>query len=273
MNGSSMSATASDTLEDAHRVALQALALGRDVLRQYAPADLNATPKGPAGDVVTEIDYKSEHLMIQAIHNAFPAHRIRSEEGGRVDGPAEWSWLIDPLDGTNNVVLGIPLVGSCITLFHNDVAVVAGIYVAHEDAMYSAVRGRGAVRDGKAIRISYEGPPQLATVSWINGYAVGPDDDCAIRALAVLDRGFKRTLNLWSPSVDWSLLLQGRTAALLSYKNEPEDLLCGVLIAAEAGAVVTDFAGREVKDVIATEGLVVAAPEAAPYLAKLLAEL
>ena len=139
--------------------------------------------------------------------------------------------------------------------------------------MYSAVRGRGAVRDGKSIRISYEGPPHLATVSWINGYAVGPDDDCAIRALAVLDRGFKRTLNLWSPSVDWSLLLQGRTAALLSYKNEPEDLLCGVLIAAEAGAVVTDFAGREVTDANATEGLVVAAPQAAPYVAKLLAEL
>ena len=61
--------------------------------------------------------------------------------------------------------------------------------------------------------------------------------------------------------------------ALLAYKNEPEDLLCGVLIAAEAGAVITDFGGRAVTDISASDTLVVAAPEVAKYLAEVLGDL
>lgn len=268
-----MSTTVGNALDEEHRAALRAVASARQVLRQQAFADLGTAQKGTEGDVVTDIDYKSEHLMIEAIHDAFPRHQIKSEEGGRVDGRAEWTWLIDPLDGTNNIVLGIPLLGSCITLCHDGVAVVAAIYVAHEDMTYSAVRGQGALRDGKPIRVRYESAPEQATVSWINGYAVAADDPAVSRMLAVLDRRFRRTLNLWSPSVDWSLLVQGRTGALLSYKNEPEDLLCGVLIAAEAGALITDFAGRAVTDVSATDSLVVAAPQVAPYMDEVLAEL
>ncbi|MGH3401177.1 MAG: inositol monophosphatase family protein [Streptosporangiaceae bacterium] len=268
-----MDAELSGTLREAHHVALQAVGRSRQVLHQRAAAEFRTEEKGPAGDVVTDIDYASEHQMIKIIHDAFPDHRISSEEGGGVDGPAEWTWLIDPLDGTNNVVLGIPLFGSCVTLCHRGAPVVAAIYAAHEDATYSAIRGHGALRNGIPVRIRHEGPPEHATVSWISGYAVRPDDIGASQALELLDRRFKRTLNLWAPSVDWSLLVRGRTAALLAYKNEPEDLLCGVLIAAEAGAVVTDFAGCQVTDLGAAERLVVAAPDIASYLTKVLAEL
>lgn len=268
-----MDVTPNDRVDEAHRTALRAVALARQVLGQQVPAEFVTTQKSSAGDFVTDIDYKAEHLMIEAIHSAFPDHRITSEEGGAVDGPAEWTWLIDPLDGTNNVVLGIPLYGSCVTLCHNGDAVVAAIYVAHEDATYSAVRGKGALRNGKPIRISHDGMPQLATISWINGYGVAPDDADMRGTLALLERRFKRTLNLWSPSVDWSLLIGGRTGALLAYKNEPEDLLCGLLIAAEAGAVIMDFGGHEVTDVCAADHLVAAAPEVAQYVAEVLGEL
>ena len=268
-----MGTTFSGIMREAQRVALQAVEASRQVLRQRAAKEFDISEKGSAGDVVTDVDYASEHLMIKVIHDAFPDHQITSEEGGGVDGPAEWTWLIDPLDGTNNLVLGIPLFGSCVTLSHQGEPVVAAIYAAHEDATYSAIRGQGALRDGRPIRISHPGPPERATVSWISGYAVHPDDADASRALGLLDRRFKRTLNLWAPSVDWSLLVRGRTAALLAYKNEPEDLLCGVLIAAEAGALVTDFAGRHVTDVNAADSLIVAAPNVTPYVTRVLAGL
>jgi myo-inositol-1(or 4)-monophosphatase len=268
-----MDATLGDTLDEAHHTAVKAVALARKLLGQRSPGDFVATQKSVTGDLVTDIDYRAELIMMELIHSAFPNHRITSEEGGAVDGAAEWTWLIDPLDGTNNVVLGIPLYGSCVTLIHNGEAVVAAIYVAHEDATYSAVRGKGALRNGKPIRIRHDGAPQLATISWINGYGVTPADAVARRALGLLERRFKRTLSLWAPSVDWSLLVRGQTGALLAYQNEPEDLLCGVLIAAEAEAVVMDFSGREVRDVYATGTLVVAAPEMANYMAKVLGEL
>lgn len=268
-----MDVTRRDTLDEAHRTALTAVARARQVLGQQVPGKSAVTQKGSAGDLVTDIDYKAEHLMMEVIHSAFPDHRITSEEGGAVEGASEWTWLIDPLDGTNNFVLGIPLYGSCVTLCHRGEAVVAAIYVAHENATYSAVRGKGALRNGRPIRIGYDGAPELATVSWINGYGVAPDDAQARRTLALLERRFKRTLGLWSPSVDWSLLIEGRTGALLAYKNEPEDLLCGVLISAEAGAVITDFDGRHVTDVRTADSLVVAAPALAHYVRQVLTEL
>lgn len=268
-----MHVTLGDTLDEAHSTALKAVALARQLLGQQTPANFVAMQKSAAGDLVTDIDYQAEHIMMEVIHRDFPNHRITSEEGGAVDGPAEWTWLIDPLDGTNNVVLGIPMYGSCVTLCHNGDAVVAAIYVAHEDATYSAIRGKGALRNGKRIRIRYDGVPQLATISWINGYGVTPDDNGPRQALGLLERRFKRTLSLWAPSVDWSLLAGGRTGALFAYRNEPEDLLCGVLIAAEAEAVIMDFGGREVTDVCASDTLVVAAPEVAKYVAEVLGEL
>ncbi|MHB1595948.1 MAG: inositol monophosphatase family protein [Streptosporangiaceae bacterium] len=260
-------------LDEAHSAALRAVALAREVIMREASGEIRMTRKGSAGDVVSDIDYKAEGLMISAINEAFPQHRITSEEGGIVDGAdIEWSWLIDPLDGTNNVALGLPLCGSCVTLCHNGKAVVAAIYVAHEDATYSAVTGRGAFRDSRPIRIRYKGRPRHATISWINGYSAS-DDTFAGQAQAVLQRRFKRTLTLWSPSVDWSLLVSGRTAAVLAYKNEPEDLLCGVLLCAEAGAHLTDFSGRPIRDVSSADCVVVAAPEVGPYLANVLSAL
>lgn len=268
-----MDGTLDSTLDEAHRTALKAVALARQLLRQRASGHFSATLKSATGDLVTDIDYEAEHAMIEVIHGVFPNHRIASEEGGTVGGPAEWTWLIDPIDGTNNVVLGIPLYGSCVTLCHNGAAVVAAIYVAHEDATYSATRGKGAFRNATPIRIRHDGASQLATISWINGYSVTPDDAVARRALELLERRFKRTLSLWAPSVDWSLLIGGRTGALFAYQNELEDLLCGVLIAAEARAVIMDFSGREVTDIRANNTLVVAAPEVAKYVAEVLGEL
>jgi myo-inositol-1(or 4)-monophosphatase len=268
-----MDMTLGFSLDEAHHTALRAVTLARRVMAEQGSADMRVVQKGSAGDVVMGLDYKSEYLMIEAIRETFPTHRVQSEEGKVVAGVSEWTWLIDPIDGTNNVALGIPLCGSCVTLCHNGDAVVAAIYVAHEDVTYSAMRGHGAFRAGQPIRIHHHGAPELATISWINGYAVDPDDRRSRQALALLDRRFKRTLSLWSPSVDWSLLVRGRTGALLAYKNELEDLLCGVLIALEAGAVLADFDGNPVTKINAVDGLVVAAPEVAPYMAEVLSEL
>jgi myo-inositol-1(or 4)-monophosphatase len=89
---------------------------------------------------------------------------------------------------------------------------------------------------------------------------VRADDPVPRRALDRLDRQFKRILQLWAPSVDWALLADGRTGAVIAYENELEDLLGGVLMAAEAGARVTDFAGHDVPDLSAAARLVIAAP-------------
>ena len=58
-------------------------------------------------DFVTEVDKAAEHAIIEILHKAYPAHAILAEESRR-DGDAEYTWIIDPLDGTTNFIHGFP---------------------------------------------------------------------------------------------------------------------------------------------------------------------
>jgi myo-inositol-1(or 4)-monophosphatase len=128
-----------------------------------------AEPKGERGDVVTRVDREAEALIVAAIRERHPDHDVWSEEGGAYGpGNGEWHWKVDPLDGTNNVVLGLPLYGACLTLTRAGAPVVCAVHDAHDDATWSAVAGGGARREGRALAIGAP-PPVLSTVSWLQG--------------------------------------------------------------------------------------------------------
>ncbi|MDQ3760244.1 MAG: inositol monophosphatase [Actinomycetota bacterium] len=232
-------------------------------MRDRFSGDLLITAKGDRGDLVTDLDHEAERVIIDCITETFPEHRIISEECGEIAGSAEWTWLLDPLDGTNNVALGLPLFGVCVTLCHRGIPIIAAVYSGHQDATYVAVRGHGVVKDETTpVRIVGSVEPCRTTVSWIQGYGVRPDDPVPHRALSGLHGKFKRILQLWAPTVDWALLVEGRIGAVVCYRNEAEDLMGGILAAVEAGAVLTDFSGRAVADPAQVSGLVVAVPSA-----------
>lgn len=247
----------------ARQVAGNAAARAGGLARNRFSGDLLITAKGDRGDLVTDLDHEAERIIIDCITEKFPEHRIVSEECGEIAGSAEWTWLLDPLDGTNNVALGLPLFGVCVTLCHDGIPKISAVYAGHKDATYVAVQGHGVMRDGTApVRIVGSTEPCRTTVSWIQGYGVCPDDPVPHRALAGLRGKFKRILQLWAPTVDWALLVEGRIGAVVCYQNEVEDLMGGILAAVEAGAVLTDFSGRAVVDPTQVSGLVVAAPSA-----------
>ena len=70
--------------------------------------DLEIERKGERGDLVTEADLQAEHLIVVELQRSFPNHGIVAEESGRHGPESEWVWWVDPLDGTNNLVLGLP---------------------------------------------------------------------------------------------------------------------------------------------------------------------
>jgi myo-inositol-1(or 4)-monophosphatase len=252
-----------EALEDLRAFAIATAREAGSIARADFGREVLAEPKGERGDVVTRVDREAEALIVAAIQDRFPDHDLWSEEGGAygsADGP--WRWEVDPLDGTNNFVLGLPLYGVCLTLTRDGAPVVCAIHDAHHDATCSAVAGAGARREGRALAIGPPQPPVVSTVSWLQGYAVEAGDPVAARCRGALERTYKRVLRTWAPSVDWALLAAGRLGGVVAYRNEPEDLNGGVLLAREAGAAVAPFAGGA--------GLVAAAPEAIDGLVALL---
>ena len=113
-------------------------------------------------DVVTEVDYASEALVIKAISERFPADAILAEESGREHGArrtarGRWkkrTWVIDPLDGTVNYANGIPFFCVSIGLVEDGVPVVGVVLDPLRGDTYAAAAGGRATLNGVPVRAS-----------------------------------------------------------------------------------------------------------------------
>ena len=101
--------------------------LGREIEVSYK--DLTG-PLAPT-DAVTDVDHHIEEVLVARIREAFPGHGILGEEGTRhFPEGFEYSWMIDPIDGTQNFVNGLPFYSSSVGLLWHGRPVAGAIWGA-----------------------------------------------------------------------------------------------------------------------------------------------
>jgi len=256
---------AADLLALAEQVAREA---GRLVVADR-PRDLQvAATKTTATDIVTEMDRRSEQLVVDRISAARPDDGFLGEEGAARAGTSGVTWVVDPIDGTVNYLYGIPAYAVSIAA-SVDGQVVAGAVVnpVHGET-WTALRGEGAWLDGQRLRISAPPPLHLALVATGFGY----DARRRARQADVLGQVLPRVRDVrrfGAASLDLCAVACGRVDAYYEQGLKPWDLAAGGLVATEAGATVTGLRGR-----VAGEDLVVAAgPPLVTELVGLLEEL
>lgn len=249
-----------DILRKAKVVAAEAaLAAGAIAVEKFGH-HAAAMDKGDDGDLVTEVDYLAEAEILRRLTHAFPDHHIRSEESGWSGVAGDWLWLVDPLDGTNNYAIGLPVFGVSLTLLYRQEPVLGVICDSPQGKLYVAERGAGAYCDGQPIAAKPGKPSGKRTVGWIQGHHVQKHGE-AMRLKHHLDLSCKRVLRLWAPALLWCMLARGDLDGIVLYNSEGDDLYAGVLMAKEAGAVVTDFAGRPFEGMHAEPYIVACHPE------------
>lgn len=228
----------------AREVAVKAASKAGELARERFGSKLAIQHKDERGDLVTEVDVKADRLIVDEIMAVFPTHRIYSEEAGESGAASEWVWHVDPLDGTNNFALGIPLYGVSISLSYQGQVVLG---VIHDSALgfnYAALQGEGAWQEETKLAAKPSGALVKSTISWIQGHAVGKDDLGALRLRHHLEHSVKRVLRMWAPSLTWAMLARGDLHGIVLYNSEGEDLYAGLLLAQEAGVKVTDYEGK-----------------------------
>jgi len=199
-------------------------------------------------DIGLEIDKQSEDIVLSILKKEFPSHNIYSEEVGFINNNSEYTWYVDPLDGTNNYFAGIAYFGVSIALKHNDEIIVGVVYNPITDQLFTAVKGKGAFLNGERIIPSSIDELNRAVLSFIRGHRTfdgGPLEKISEELENYLPRHFRRTLKMWAPSLDWCLLASGGIDALVSFESELEDQYAGTLIALESGANVVGFDGSK----------------------------
>ena len=200
------------------------------------------TAKGGVGNIVTEMDHASERLILQGLRRAYPGDAVVAEESG-ASGAGERRWYVDPLDGTVNYSHGFPL--WCVSIgFEVRGRLEAGVvYCPGLGDLYEAARGRGAKRNGRAIRVSATRrlPDALLCSGFPYNWKLKIE---ALKAWGAFVRSAQAIRRLGSAALDLCLVADGRLDGFWERGLGPWDLAAGVLIAREAGASVTDLLGR-----------------------------
>lgn len=224
-------------LETAKQAALEAGALLRDNFR----TGFRVLKKGPI-DFVTEIDLKSERLILDRIRSAYPDHRVVAEETGANRNESPFNWLIDPLDGTTNYAHGFPAFCVSIAVECRGELETGVIYDPIADELFWALRGSGAFLNDQPIRVSDKtslGESLLGTgFSYdLEGMRINLRlfHEFMVRAAGVRRVG--------SAARDLSYAACGRFDAVWEVQLHPWDVAAGMLLVKEAGGKVTDFEG------------------------------
>lgn len=213
-----------------------ALEAGRAVMPDFGRAD-DVRFKSP-GQPVTPADLRADRILRDRLGAADPAAGWLSEE--TVDSAArlacERVWVVDPIDGTQRFLDGIPEFGISVALVERGEPVVAVIHNPATGCSYHAVAGRGAFRDG--VPITCAGVPAGATPRLLVSSA-----EVAAGELAGLAAGFEMR-SLGSTSIKLASAADGTGDVYLSRRAKGEwDVCAGALIVREAGGVVSDAAG------------------------------
>jgi myo-inositol-1(or 4)-monophosphatase len=240
-----VSAGAADT-ETSAVVAL-AVRLAREagaIQRARYETELQITSKSRPIDLVTEVDRACEALIVEALRRERPGDDVLAEEGGaHADAGAAWRWIIDPLDGTVNYAHGYPCFCVSIGVEHDGERRVGVVYDPLRDELFEAVRGGGARRNGRPIRVSAAASVGRALLATGFAYDVhdSADDNLDRLVRAVKSAGGVRRDG--SAAIDLCYVACGRFDGYWEGKLHPWDVAAGILIVEEAGGRVSDLAG------------------------------
>ncbi len=215
---------------------------------------LRKTVKG----IITEHDKKSDKLIVKTISEKYPAYNIWTEESGVINRNSEYTWIVDPLDGTVNFASGNPLYCVTLALLRKNEPILGVTYAPTINELYIAEKDKGAFLNRERISVSTTeklgkcyvyscegGEKNRLRTSEING-AIYPK----VRDLR----------KLGSAGLESAWVACGRGDAYITTEIEPWDVAAGVLLVREAGGKVTDFRGRvwktEKSDLVFSNGRV-----------------
>ena len=213
-------------------------------LARFGARDLRVETK-PDLTPVTDADRAVEERLRARIAAERTGERVVGEELGADEGEGE-RWIVDPIDATKNFLRGIPIFATLIAL-EDRVAVVSAPALGKR---WWAVRGQGAVADGRALGVSRVERIEDAVLTYTSVH--GMDD----RFLALAQRS-------WAPRGfgdfwQYMLLAEGAVDVCVEYVANLWDLAAPKLIVEEAGGRLTDLAGADRADggnALASNGL------------------
>ena len=237
-----MQSTSAEQLQIILDIATEAALAAGAVLRDCWGKIESVEEKGRPGDLVTEVDKKSEAVILKILTRHFPDHPILAEESGRIGGDREqYLWAIDPLDGTTNYAHGYPASSVSIGLLIDNIPHIGVVYDPLRDRLYQAAKGLGATCNRRPIQVS--STTDLRHSLLVTGFAYDrhetTDNNYAeFCYLTHLTQGVRRG---GSAALDLALVAGGHLDGYWERGLKPWDIVAGIVLVEEAGGRVTAY--------------------------------
>jgi myo-inositol-1(or 4)-monophosphatase len=230
------------------RIAEAAAHAGAEVALRHFQDFANVTsqvkPGEPSFNRVSVADVESEHAIVEVIRRTFPRHAILGEEAHSADADAEHLWVIDPIDGTNNFLHGIPQFGVSVAYYQAGQPVCGAILNPARGDQFLAVRGGGAFHNGRPVRVSEHRRLDEVLIGLGFYYDRGAMMEATLAAMRELfGHNIHCIRRLGAATLDLCMVASGQLGAYFEYELSPWDFAAGRLFVEEAGGRVTTCAG------------------------------
>lgn len=230
------------------------------IIKQYFRKPIVIESKDIISNLVTEVDKRSEELIINTIKKEFPSHSIVSEEIGELTSPSEFKWIIDPIDGTINYAHKIPICCVSIGIEKNNEIIMGVVYNPIDGETFFAEKGKGAYLNEKPIHVSEEANLKKSLLVTGFPYNTSQSPEGPIGSFAEFLKMNIPIRRLGSAALDLCWTACGRFDGFWEFNLNPWDTAAGWLIVQEAGGRVTDFRNEKYsiykKQILATNGLI-----------------
>jgi myo-inositol-1(or 4)-monophosphatase len=221
--------------------------LGGEQINKFFGETVQIFNKSTIADFRTEADLASEKAILDELQKHFPDFNYFAEESGWIKNGSEYTFIIDPLDGTNNFSLGIPNFSVSIALQKNGVSILGVVYNPILDELFYAEKDKGAFLNKVQMNTNDVREISKATISYTCGYEEnGLTYENVVKAINTYK--VKRLITNWSPALDYCLLASGKIESIICKGNDVYDNMAGKLIVREAGGIITEFDGTEEKE-------------------------
>ena len=225
--------------------------VARRIASQHFRAPLAVEHKGD-GSPVTIVDRGIETEMRRLIRDTFPAHAIRGEEFPS-EGSDEFTWVLDPIDGTKSFVTGFPLFGSLIGLLQGDTPVLGVIEAPALAERWTGCQGRPTLFNGTPVRTSRCQSVEEASLytTTVETYSARERERFESLSARAALRRFGGDCYLYG------MLAGGHCDLVVEVALKPHDFMAAVPIIEVAGGRISDWRGAPLS--VVTDGRMVAA--------------
>lgn len=226
-------------------IAIRAARKAGDLVVRYVDRVDTLTVKAKErNDFVSEVDRQAEDEIVQIIRAAYPEHSIVGEETGtRAGRDADWTWVIDPLDGTTNFLHGFPQFSVSIAVKHRGRVEHGVIFDPLRNELFTAARGGGAQLNNKRLRVTQLKSLEGALIGTGFPFRENQNLDLYMKmfaAVAAKTAGIRRA---GSAALDLAYVAAGRMDGFWEMGLKEWDMAAGLLMVQEAGGSVGHFDG------------------------------